>query len=141
MIVDHKIKFLIEVIQQKGQFAGNYEYCEGVESSDKHNFIIIFRRDQMTQGMMLLFLKNVARFSMVPDVYIRDSKRVFDDRGWTDMGMPRCIEMIDSFFEQDCQFTLLATSSEKILYENRIQSLREDHQRYYSRYIQANLIM
>lgn len=141
MIVDDKIKFLIEVIQQKGQFAGNYEYCEGVESEDKHNFIIIFRRDQMTKGMMLLFLKNVARFSMVPDVYIRDSKRVFDDKGWTHIERARCIEMIDSFFEQDRQFTLLATGSEKTLYENRIQSLREDHQRYYLRYIQANLIM
>lgn len=127
-----KISFIISEIQQKGKYDGDFVYCEGSQSKDKNNYIIIFRRDQMTQGMILLLLKDEARFTMVPDDHILRGTKLFDVNGWTKLNQAECLDKIPSFFDRNGKLDLLATTGEKLLFDDRIKNFAEETRSFYS---------
>lgn len=104
-------------------------YLRGIKDhndiADKSSVAIIFRKDKMTQGMMLLAVRvnDTKRLMHVlaPDRHITKCLDPFASKGWSAISPEMCTRLIETWFEGDDHHGSLCTTGESAGVEQNLR--------------------
>lgn len=125
-----RLSFLISYVLEQGDFDGDYVYCKGfqkVGDDPNKNIVVIFRRESMLQGMMLLDTSKGKMFTMAPDQYIHQCPDPFIQKHkWEEIPQDAARLAITTWFGKDDQHILLVLSGEVNGISARINGYPQD---------------